>query len=367
MAPSKDELLMRALEKEFEQGTLTLASMMPDTKCISTGVPSVDWILNGGIPCGRLTELFGTEAGGKTSFAMVLMGTVQRRGGRVVYLDVEHTMDKPYAQKLGVDISRMLVAQPSSAEDGFKLLSRIVDKDTPGGLTSEDLLVVDSLDALIPAVLAEASADSSVPMALQARIVGGAIRKTNVQIALKDGSGCPVVFINQLRDVPGVVYGDKERTPGGRALKFYAGLRLEVSRGPALSEDRQRTGHQVHIKAVKCRHAIPYQRITLELAYGEGFNLIESLAESAIWSGVVQHVSKSRRYELEDGSVAFTSREEYLTYLSVQENYDRLYSLVLAKASVRAMTARQAVPSIEGLEFVDVTPEDPPDNVEVSP
>jgi len=247
---------------------------------LSTGLFSIDNILGiGGIPKGRSTEVFGPEGSGKTTFCLHCVAEAQKKGGIAVYIDAEHALDLNYAAKIGVDTGSMLFAQPDSAEQSLDMVEMMAEQ-----LTSEDIIVVDSVAALVPLEELEASTEKW-QMGLQARLMGKGIRKCTGIIAK---SGVVTLWVNQLRAKFGS-YGAVETTPGGNALKFAASVRLDIRRAGRLSTpDGTEYGAKIAIKTLKNKMACPFRKAIVDMIYGEGFSRELSLINAAIDLGIVE-------------------------------------------------------------------------------
>jgi len=245
---------------------------------ISTGLASLDRALGiGGLPKGRIIELFGPESSGKSTLALHVVAAVQAVGGVCAYIDAEHALDPTYATKIGVKVDDLVFSQPDSAEQGLEIADLLARS---GGV---DVIVVDSVAALVP----QAEVDGSMGdthVGLQARLMSQALRKLTSTLAKTDTMA---IFVNQLREKIGVMFGSPETTPGGRALKFYASVRLDVRRVETLKEDGKPVGAKVKVKVVKNKVAPPFGEAELEMRYGCGFDRNLSLLEAAAAEGVI--------------------------------------------------------------------------------
>ncbi len=246
---------------------------------ISTGAISVDAALGvGGLPKGRLVEIYGPESSGKTTLALSAIAQCQKRGGMAAFIDAEHAMDPIYAGKLGVDIDNLLVSQPDSGEQALQICDVLVKS---GAI---DILVVDSVAALVPrAELEGEMGDSHV--GLQARLMSQALRKLTGQVYK---SNCCMIFINQIREKIGVMFGSPETTTGGRALKFYASVRLDIRRIAAIKDGDVVTGNRTKVKVVKNKVAAPFKQAEFDIMYGQGISLEGDLLDLGVENRLVQ-------------------------------------------------------------------------------
>lgn len=245
---------------------------------IPSGSISLDYILGvGGYPKGRVIEIYGPESSGKTTFALHAIAEVQKQGGKAAFIDAEHAIDPLYAQNLGVDIDELILSQPDSGEQGLEITEMLAKSD------AIDLIVVDSVAALVPvAELNGEMGDSQV--GLQARLMSKALRKLT---AVLNKRKCSIIFINQLREKVGIMFGNPETTPGGRALKFYSSVRLEVRRGTVIKNGDEILGNEVNLKVVKNKVAPPFKTTTVEIMYGKGINKDAELLELAVKFNII--------------------------------------------------------------------------------
>ncbi len=274
------EQTLKEIEKLYGKGTVMRLGDRPNCSegVIPTGSLLLDNALGiGGYPKGRIIEIYGPESSGKTTLALQAIAEVQKLGGRAAYIDAEHAIDPVYSKALGVDIDNLILSQPDYGEQALE----IVDKLAESG--AFDLIIVDSVSALVPKAELEGNMlDNSI--GLQARLMSKALRKIAGQLSK---SLCTVIFINQLREKMGVMYGNPEVTSGGRALKFYASVRLDIRKGEAIKDGANIVGNQVKIKVVKNKVAPPFKSVETTMMYGKGISLDDEIITLAVSQDIV--------------------------------------------------------------------------------
>jgi len=276
------EAALGQIERAFGKGSIMKlgdSGQVVDIKAISTGSIGLDIALGiGGLPRGRIVEIYGPESSGKTTLALHTVAEAQKSGGTAAFIDAEHALDPVYARKLGVDVNELLISQPDTGEQALEIADTLVRS---GAI---DVLVIDSVAALTPRAELEGEMGDSLP-GLQARLMSQALRKLTASISR---SNCMVIFINQIRMKIGVMFGSPETTTGGNALKFYASVRLDIRRIGAVKARDEVVGNQTRVKVVKNKVSPPFKVVDFDIMYGEGVSKMGELIDLGVKSGIVE-------------------------------------------------------------------------------
>ncbi len=316
------ETVMQRIEKECGKGSIMRLgeNSSLNVSAVSTGSLSLDFALGvGGIPRGRITEIYGPESSGKTTIALHVIAEVQKQGGEAAFIDAEHALDPVYAKKLGVDINNLLVSQPDCGEQALEIAETLVNS---GAI---DIIVIDSVAALTPRQEIEGDMGASF-VGVQARLMSQAMRKLSGSIAK---SNCIVIFTNQLRDKIGVMYGNPETTTGGKALKFYASVRIDVRKVEQLKNGADVYGSHTRWKVVKNKVAPPFKTAEFDILYGSGISKSSEIIDMAIKLEIIE---KSGAWFYYDGDRLGQGKDNVRKFIeSDKELMDKLETLVREK------------------------------------
>jgi recombination protein RecA len=327
------EQAISQIEKQFGKGSIMRMSedKVVDIPAISTGSLSLDMALGiGGVPRGRVVEIYGPESSGKTTLALHVGAEAQAKGGTVAFIDAEHALDIGYARKLGVDVDSLLVSQPDTGEQALDIAEILVRSG------AVDVLIIDSVAALVPRAEIEGEMGDQ-HVGLQARLMSQALRKLTGTISK---SMTCVVFINQIRIKIGVMFGNPETTTGGNALKFYASQRLEIRRIAAIKEGDQVVGNRTRVKVVKNKIAPPFKEAEFDIIYGLGISKEGEIVDLGVTLGVIE---KSGAWYSFDGERIGQGRENVKRFLGEHvEIRDRISGLILEKAGLKKEPAASA-------------------------
>ena len=311
------DLAITQIDRQFGKGSIMrLGSDRPNISdnVISTGCLSLDVALGvGGVPRGRVVEIYGPEAGGKTTLALHIIAEAQKNSGYAAFVDVEHALDPEYAKALGVNTEDLLVAQPDTGEQALEITETLVRS---GAL---DVIVLDSVAALVPKAELDGDMGDS-HMGLQARLMSQALRKLTGTVSR---SNTCVLFINQIREKIGIMFGNPETTPGGRALKFYSSQRLEIRRITTIKYGTDPVGNRVRVKVVKNKVAPPFKMAEFDIMYGKGISYIGDVLDLAVTGDIVQKMGAWYSYKDEKIGQGRENTKDFL-----EENHDLLSDIV---------------------------------------
>ncbi len=336
------ETAMQQIERTYGKGSIMRFgdNTVSNVEAISTGSLALDLALGiGGLPKGRIIEIYGPESSGKTTLALHVLAQAQKAGGEVAFIDAEHALDITYARALGVKVEDMLVSQPDTGEQALEITEALVRS---GAI---DVIVVDSVAALVPRAEIEGEMGDSF-VGLHARLMSQALRKLAGAI---NKTNCIVIFINQLREKVGVMYGNPEVTTGGRALKFYASVRIDVRRIETLKNGSEMIGNRTRAKVVKNKMAPPFREAEFDIMYGEGISLIGELIDLGVKLGLVQKsgswysMGETRIGQGRDAAKQYLKNNPEIAdnlEAEIRRNFDKLMtgqSRVAAKAAGRAV------------------------------
>ena len=348
------EIALSHIEKDYGKGAvmrLGEAAERLTTEVIPTGSLALDVALGaGGIPRGRVTEIFGAESAGKSTLAIHIMAETQKLGGLAAYIDVEHAMDPVYAGHCGLDVESLLIAQPDSAEQALDITEQLVRS---GAI---DSIIIDSVAALVPQAEIEGDMGDS-HMGLQARLMSQALRKLTSAI---HRSRTAVIFINQLREKIGVTYGNPEVTPGGRALKFYSSVRIDLRRIESIKQGSEVMGNRVRARIVKNKVAAPFRVAEFDIMFNQGISRMGDLLELGANQGVLKKSGAFYSYgETKLGQGRENSKEFLPQHLEIADSIEARIREVMAKPEPEAAPADQASPEAAGNEYAIPTVTEP--------
>lgn len=326
-------MVLNQIERTFGKGTIMrlgdATRMRVET--ISSGALTLDLALGGGLPKGRVIEIYGPESSGKTTLALHAVAEVQKNGGIAAYVDAEHALDPTYAAALGVDIENLLVSQPDTGEAALEIVDQLVRS------AAVDIVVIDSVAALVPR--AEIEGDmGDAHVGLQARLMSQALRKITGNIGK---SGCTVIFLNQLRQKIGVSYGNPETTTGGNALKYYASVRLDIRRIQTLKKGTEEFGNRVKVKVAKNKVAPPFRVAEFDIIFGRGISTLGCLVDLAEETGVLNRKGAWYSY---NGDNISQGRDNAIKYLDEKPEFaEQIKQLVREKLEKGAVVSANSV------------------------
>jgi recombination protein RecA len=334
-------MVLTQIERNFGKGSIMRLGDATRMKVetISSGALTLDLALGGGLPKGRVIEIYGPESSGKTTIALHAVAEVQRCGGVAAYVDAEHALDPAYAANLGVDIENLLVSQPDTGEAALEIVDQLVRS------TAVDIVVIDSVAALVPRAEIEGEMGDS-HMGLQARLMSQALRKITGNIGK---SGCTVVFINQLRQKIGVTYGSPETTTGGQALKYYASVRLDIRRIQTLKKGNEEYGTRAKVKVAKNKVAPPFRIAEFDIIFGKGISTLGCLIDMAEETGVV--VRKGAWYSYNGDNIS-QGRDNAIKYMEEKPEFAaEVEKLVREKLEMGAEVSANTVGVVDEHDF----------------
>lgn len=346
---------LKMVNKEISTDSGVLVAKLGDkpmeVETISSGSVVLDTLLGGGFPKGRVIEIYGPEASGKTSMALTAVGNVQRDGGTAVFLDYENALDPAYARVLGVDTNNLAVAQPENAEQGFNMMFKLCESEVV------DIIVLDSIASMVPQ--AEFAADmEQQSIGLLARLMSRGLRKL---VRMANKTNTTIIFINQTRDAVGSFspYGTPQTTPGGKAMKFFASQRIDVRRVGIIKEGKDAIGTEVRLKVVKNKIAPPFLEGKTVLTFGQGINVAAEMIEVGSERGVILRPNSRKYVEVETGEIIGNSKAEALAKLESDEAMLLRLTVRLKTALLdpKALDAAKAAQSEDGDEEAS-SPED---------
>ena len=336
------DVALAAIDKQFGKGSIMRMGEKTSMgiESIQTGALSLDLALGvGGLPRGRVVEIFGPESSGKSTLAMHVVAEAQRNGGICAYIDAEHAMDPVYASAIGVDIDQLLISQPDTGEQALEIVDMLVRSG------AVDVVVIDSVAALTPRAEIEGEMGDT-HVGLQARLMSQALRKLTANLSR---TNTIAIFINQLREKIGVMFGSPETTPGGRALKFYSSVRLDIRRIESIKDGAEIVGNRTRVKVVKNKVAPPFRQAEFDIMYGKGISREGTLLDIAVDMGIIK---KSGAWFTYEGEQLGQGRENAKTFLS--ENPEIIVE-VSEKVRVEAGIGQQDIPEFTPADEEPIT------------
>lgn len=332
------EMALRQIEKQFGKGSIMKLGeeARPQVETISSGALALDIALGvGGFPRGRIIEVFGPESSGKTTVALHAIAEVQKAGGQAAFIDAEHALDPVYASKLGVNISELLLSQPDTGEQALEIAEALVRSG------AVDIIVIDSVAALVPKAEIEGEMGDS-HVGLQARLMSQALRKLSGAI---NKSNTIAIFINQIREKVGIMFGNPDTTPGGRALKFYSSIRLEVRRAETIKQGNEMIGNRTRIKVVKNKVAPPFKQADVDIMFGEGISKEGSALDIAAELDIVKKSGAWYSFEGERLGQGRENAKQFLKenpniYTTIENRIREYYGLPIVNAEKTKATKK---------------------------
>src|ERR1700755_2522660 len=330
------DLAIAQIEKQYGKGSIMRLGnrdVLVPVNVIPTGSISIDAALGvGGLPRGRVIEIYGPESGGKTTLTLHVIAEAQKLGGQAAFIDAEHALDPVYARKLGVDVDNLLVSQPDNGEQALEIAETLIRSN------SVDIIVVDSVAALVPK--AELEGDMGDPsMGLQARLMSQALRKLTGIVAK---SRTCLIFINQIREKIGVMFGNPETTTGGRALKFYSSIRVDIRRIAAIKDGDVVTGNRTKVKIVKNKMAPPFREADFDILYGEGISREGDLLDIAVNNNIVEKSGAWYSYKTDRIGQGRENVRQYLK--DNRDTFDRIHQQLRQKLGIAGVKEAEVPP-----------------------